>query len=55
MVEMVKPRVKEDDIGLDAHILLILNIVDTLDESVEPPVTHLVIPRGFFLRFLRMS
>ena len=34
-------RAKEDGVGLDADFVLVLDIVDALDESVEPPVTRL--------------
>lgn len=34
-------RAKEDGVGLDADFVLVLDIVDALDERVEPPVMRL--------------
>jgi hypothetical protein len=34
-------RAKEDGVGLDIDPLYLLDVVDALDESVDPPVTRL--------------
>jgi len=34
-------RAKEDGVGMDPDFVLVLDDVDALDESVEPPVTRL--------------
>jgi hypothetical protein len=33
-------RAKEDGVGLDIDPVLLLDVVDALDESVDPPVTR---------------
>ena len=34
-------RAKEDGVGLDIEFLLVLDMVDALDESIEPPEMRL--------------